>query len=619
MAELKNRLNQNIDRAVRHLLPAGKRDGHEWCVGSIGGEKGQSLKVHLHGAKTGVWSDFATGDGGDVIDLWKAVRGLSMAETHRDINDFLGFRKPEFHGHREKSYRRPANPVCAVPQAAVLDYLREDRNLSAEAIAAYRIGEQDRRIIFRSFVDDELVFAKYLAIDRGPDGKKDTRPLDSDLEPVLFGWQAIPPDARAVTITEGEIDAPSLWDYGYPALSVPFGGGGGDKQQWIEREYERLSRFDVINLCLDNDASGQQALDAIIPRLGRHRCRVVRLPRKDANQCLVDGVAKAEIDRCFAEAKTEDPEELRPATAFRDDVINLFFPPDGEEKGYHLPWEMARGKVFFRPSEVTVWQGATGDGKTEILGHTSVGFMDQGARVCIASLEWPPADTVQKIVKQITGTGRPTQKFINSAFDWLDGKCWVFNVIGWSKVERVLTVFEYAHRRYGVDVLVLDSFMRLGVAPGDYDRQKEVILAITEMAIKFPVQIHVVAHSRKRDGKGGSKLPETDDVKGTSEITENPSNVLGVWRNRPRERKVAELQLAVDQGDSAAEVALKEEQAKPATILNVTKQRRNGWEGTVGLDFNTENLQFRSSRDPQMGWQYVSKDNAPLSEEAVEF
>lgn len=30
---------------------------------------------------------------------------------------------------------------------------------------------------------------------------------------------------------------------GYDALSVPFGGGKGAKQQWIEYEYHNLDRF----------------------------------------------------------------------------------------------------------------------------------------------------------------------------------------------------------------------------------------------------------------------------------------------------------------------------------------------------------------------------------------
>lgn len=54
---------------VAELLPAGRRDGAEWRAGSLAGEPGRSLGVHLFGSKAGVWSDFASGETGDALDL----------------------------------------------------------------------------------------------------------------------------------------------------------------------------------------------------------------------------------------------------------------------------------------------------------------------------------------------------------------------------------------------------------------------------------------------------------------------------------------------------------------------------------------------------------------------
>jgi twinkle protein len=79
---------------------------------------------------------------------------------------------------------------------------------------------------------------------------------EADCEPCLFGWQALDKSTRLVVLCEGEIDCMTFTQLGYDALSVPFGGGKGAKQQWIEYEYHNLDRFTEVWLCLDNDDVG---------------------------------------------------------------------------------------------------------------------------------------------------------------------------------------------------------------------------------------------------------------------------------------------------------------------------------------------------------------------------
>jgi twinkle protein len=222
------------------------------------------------------------------------VKHLPLVAGLDDMRAWLGMAAPQF-DRREKSYRRPDKPKCATPKSAVLDYLVGPRKLSAEALRAYRVGEDGHTIVFLSLLPNgELAFVKYLSIDRTPEGKKNTR-VEPGCQPVLFGWQAIDPEAREVTITEGEIDAMSAWDYGWAALSVPFGGGRGAKQARIEREFERLAQFQTINLALDMDTEGDAAADDIANRLGRHRCRRVMLPRKDLNECRQAGIGRGRV------------------------------------------------------------------------------------------------------------------------------------------------------------------------------------------------------------------------------------------------------------------------------------------------------------------------------------
>lgn len=62
-------LNGRAGELARELLPHGRREGSEWRCGSLAGEPGTSLGVHIGGGKAGVWSDFGTGEAGDALDL----------------------------------------------------------------------------------------------------------------------------------------------------------------------------------------------------------------------------------------------------------------------------------------------------------------------------------------------------------------------------------------------------------------------------------------------------------------------------------------------------------------------------------------------------------------------
>jgi hypothetical protein len=92
LPELAGMLAARIEALVLEVLPAGRRDGSEWRVGSLAGEPGRSLAVHLgKGPKRGVWCDFASGEAGDALDLVAFARcGGDRAEAVRWARAWLG-------------------------------------------------------------------------------------------------------------------------------------------------------------------------------------------------------------------------------------------------------------------------------------------------------------------------------------------------------------------------------------------------------------------------------------------------------------------------------------------------------------------------------------------------
>jgi putative DNA primase/helicase len=93
--EIVCRLASQIEQLVRDLLPNGHREGHEWRSGSVAGEPGCSLGVHLTGAKAGIWCDFAGDKRGDALDLIIAVLAMSKGEAVAWAKRWLGIPEGE--------------------------------------------------------------------------------------------------------------------------------------------------------------------------------------------------------------------------------------------------------------------------------------------------------------------------------------------------------------------------------------------------------------------------------------------------------------------------------------------------------------------------------------------
>jgi len=91
VSTISDMLAQRIEPLCQELLPNGTRDGVEWRVGSLAGERGKSMAVRIRGSIPGVWSDFSSGEAGDALDLVAGVlfRG-DKAEAIKWAKSWLG-------------------------------------------------------------------------------------------------------------------------------------------------------------------------------------------------------------------------------------------------------------------------------------------------------------------------------------------------------------------------------------------------------------------------------------------------------------------------------------------------------------------------------------------------
>lgn len=83
-SDLSDRLAHHAEEVCRHYLSAGRRYGNYWIVGDTANGEGRSLYVHLAGNRTGRWTDAATGQYGDLLDL---VRETCCLVDFADVTD----------------------------------------------------------------------------------------------------------------------------------------------------------------------------------------------------------------------------------------------------------------------------------------------------------------------------------------------------------------------------------------------------------------------------------------------------------------------------------------------------------------------------------------------------
>ncbi len=601
--DIAQQLALQVENICVLLLPNGKKEGNHWCAGSINGEAGKSLKVCLTGDKKGVWSDFNGGnDKGDLLDLWAAVVRISLGDAIKEAKKYLGIYNPKFHQYTKKQFTKPkVESIELKPNSQVFKYLTIKRKLNTTTLETFKVSEQSNQIVFNFYRNHELILRKKQNLIR-ENGKKKIF-ADSNCEPCLYGWDTLPSNIRSITLTEGEIDAMSYYQYGYYALSVPYGGGSGDKQKWLEYEYERLEVFDIIYLSFDPDESGDAAVSELIERLGRHRCLIIKLPKKDINECLMAGITKEIIQKCYDEAISLDPEELKPANEYLDEVINEFYPDPNIPTGYTAPWNKTKDKIAFRFEELSIWTGINGHGKSQFLNQIVLACMLQGAKVCIASLEIKPAKTLMKLTRQSTARRQPSIDYINQALHWYDGNLWLFDLVGNAKSKRLIEVFIYARQRYGIDVFIIDSFMKLDIAEDDYKAQKNFIDKLCDFKNEYKCHVHLVVHPKKSQDE--SQPPGKMDNKGTGAITDLADNCYTVWRNKNKE-KIKQLH------DNNEPLTNKElEVLKQADCFWCCDKQRNGeWEGKFGFWFDKESLQYieNNNSPPTPMINYCSND-----------
>lgn len=261
---------------LSNLFPNGRIDGHEFKVGSLEGEAGDSLQFNL---RTGLWADFAGGSSGhNLTQLWAAAKGIRNGEAAAEIDALINAG-----GIDESKVARAAGKSKSSPSDWVAQPFADAEISAPTEKRVNRDGEWVSLPIARSWayrtVDGKL--AGFVCRVNYQDGHKDCFPYAycKNIKTGVFAWRwkglARPTPlynlpklismqaCKDCAIVEGEKKADAvqaIWSH-LPILGIP----GGAENAIRHPEYIDLSVFAGKRVLLFPDADSQSRDGVLLP------------------------------------------------------------------------------------------------------------------------------------------------------------------------------------------------------------------------------------------------------------------------------------------------------------------------------------------------------------------
>jgi len=267
--QIRSDLISRLESVLLSMFPAGKKRRGKFLIGDVLGSPGDSLEVVLEGEKAGLWTDRATGDGGDIFDLIAAHSGVDVhADFPRVLDaaaDLVGRAPPT----PTRKTRKEAPLDDLGPATAKWDYLDAAGSLIA---VVYRYDPKGRKKEFRPWDAKRRKMAP-----------PDPRPLYN--QPGLEG-------ASQVVLVEGEKCAQALIDAGIVATTAMHGANAPvEKTDWTPLAGK------AVLIWPDRDKPGwEYAAQAaqVILSAGARTCHILYPPEEaaegwDAADAIVEG------------------------------------------------------------------------------------------------------------------------------------------------------------------------------------------------------------------------------------------------------------------------------------------------------------------------------------------
>lgn len=431
----------------------------------------------------------------------------------------------------------------------------------------YQVTEINNKTIHvANYYRDNQLVGQHL---RGPDKKFAWRGSASGVE--LFGqnlWKST--GGKRLIITEGEIDCMTVNQVlggTWAVVSIPNGAASAVKS--IKDNLSFVNSYSEVILCFDMDEAGQAAAKEVADMLPSGKCRIAKLPYKDANECLLRSQSKTLVN-CLWEAQVYSPDEILHISNIVNDQQDI-----NDVRVYPFPYtRLNEFLIGQRSGEITLWASGTGSGKSTIIRELIINHLTDSRSVGCIMLEESPQETmddlisllINKPVRAIRATRmmntlqvKMGREVINvSIFDDLTEEeyaeaktrlcqtnLYIYDHLGNNAMNNLLARIEFMATSLKLDVIVLDHVTAaaaglVGISEKDVDggNSERIIIdtlmkELRSISVRTGVHIDIVSQLKKTDKayEEGSRVT-LQDLRGSGALSSVPNTVIGLERDR---------------------------------------------------------------------------------------
>lgn len=396
------------------------------------------------------------------------------------------------------------------------------RGFTLDTCKAHRVGFRPGWIGLPTFRDGKCVVIKWRSL---PPAEKTFRREPTGAESLLFNGDVLKTNPTEVIVAEGEMDALTLLQAGFPnVVGIPTGASSLPEECIVP-----LKKVLKVFLAYDPDPAGIRGAETAAKRIGASKCYRVAMPGLDVNDFFQAGNTAESFRQLLSDATPfEEPWVLTYDDVFMERSRRM---AAGEQAGFRIGFRpLAELVGMFRPRNHYILAAYPKIGKTIMAMNIAWDFARRGIKSLFFCLEMSPEEVADPLLHHVYRTDTITEEHWGKGLGDVSRSGFLFarNRYGLGRAAILEGLREEVHVR-GIQFLVIDNFHFLTRGAKDTTAEEaSASLDIKTLADDLKIAILLIVHPRKADRE--ERMPTFQDLRGSAALAADASAVIVLHR-----------------------------------------------------------------------------------------